>query len=513
MCGIFAYIHPINSTERDLTSNYRTIQHRGPDQSKFTIALIKNYAIFLGFHRLKIIDCSNDSSQPIYSEECYLICNGEIYNYKHLIEKHKLTPQSNGDCEVILLLYKKLGFVNMLQELKGVFSFILIDTKTNHIFAARDRIGIRPLFYTQTPEQTIFASEAKALTGHTIQPFLPGHMYIQTPYSHIIQPYYFMPHPTSFYPISDLYTQIRYRLNKSIQLRLQSDRPIGCFLSGGLDSSIICSLIPQKNVHTFSIGLKDSPDLYYAQKVSTYLHTNHHEVIFEFEDAFSKLSELIQLTETYDVTTIRASMPQYLLSLYIQQNTDVKVLFSGEGADELFAGYKYLAYAPNEDELSEELYQLMHNIYRYDVLRTDRTTAGCGLEVRVPFLDSDFVSFAMNISPKEKKVTAERMEKYVLRKAFENNLSSEIIWRRKEAFSDAVGLNWVEQLQHKLNLIVSDNEFNSNKDKYKVHTKEAYYYKKIYNQYYQDDLIQKPWMPNQKWFPEHITDPSARVII
>lgn len=517
MCGIFAYIHSKQNTEQDLSIHYRTIQHRGPDQSKFTIALTKQHAVFLGFHRLKIIDMSENSSQPIFCQNCFLICNGEIYNYKHLILKHKLTPSSNGDCEVIVLLYKKLGFVNMLSELKGVFSFVLVDTIENHIFAARDRLGIRPLFYKQTQKHTLFASEAKALRGieGEINPFLPGHMYIQTSRSILIQPYYFLPNPKEFYSVSDLYTQIRHRLHKSVSMRLQSDRPIGCFLSGGLDSSIICSLLKttQKDIHTFSIGLKESPDLYYARKVSKYLKTTHHEVQFTFNEAFSKLSELIRLIETYDVTTIRASMPQYLLSKYIQKNTKIRVLFSGEGADELFAGYKYLAYAPNEDELRDELYDLVKKLYKYDVLRTDRTTAGCGLEVRVPFLDSDFVSFAMNITPSEKKVTKERIEKYILRKSFENDLSSEVVWRRKEAFSDAVGLTWVEQLQQKLNVMISDHEFNSNKEKMNVRTKEEYYYKLLYSKNYKDDLIKEYWMPKQEWFSEIVTDPSARVII
>ena len=513
MCGIFAHIHSRQSTERYLSDSYRKIQHRGPDQSKFTIALTKHHDVFLGFHRLKIVDVSQSSSQPILHEGCYLICNGEIYNYKFLIQKFNLTPNTRGDCEIIVLLYKKLGFVNMLQELKGVFAFVLVDTKENHIFAARDRIGIRPLFYKINKDNTLFASEAKALQDMDgeVKPFLPGHMYIHTPQSYQFQPYYFLPHPKTFYKINDLFVQIKHRLQKSVRLRLQSDRPMGCFLSGGLDSSIICSLLQKEYtpLSTFSIGMKGSPDVKYAKQLSSFLNTKHHTVEFTFEEAFKKLPELIRLIETYDVTTIRASMPQYILSQYIKKNTNIKVLFSGEGADELFAGYKYLSSAPNEKELSEELYKLVHQLYKYDVLRTDRTTASCGLEVRVPFLDSDFVSFAMNISPQEKQTD---MEKYILRKAFENDLPHEIVWRRKDAFSDAVGLNWVQQLQDKLNVIVPDDEFNLNRQSMNVRTKEEYYYKTLYQSYFKDDLVQTYWMPNKAWFSTSITDPSARYL-
>ena len=317
---------------------------------------------------------------------------------------------------------------------------------------------------------------------------------------------------------------VRYFLEKGVEKRMMSHRPIGCFLSGGLDSSIICGLVQRKckrPIHTFSIGMEGSHDLVYARKVSNHLGTHHHEIIFNITDAFYILDELIKTIETYDVTTVRASIPQYLLSKYIRDDTDITVVFSGEGADEHFAGYKYLQYAANEDALDKEMHSLLHNLYQFDVLRTDRTTAACGLEVRVPFLDKHFLKYSMSIPTKFKMVNSERMEKFLLRKAFDNVedplIPADVMWRRKDAFSDSVGSNLRTGLIEKIDAIISPEIFEKEKGLYKHNppmTREALYYRRIFEKYYPDKagVITKYWMPNAGWFEETFVDPSARTL-
>lgn len=535
MCGIFAYLGDVpENIERYLS----LIKHRGPDKTNFIEKKTKYGKAYLGFHRLSINDLSDKGSQPmqyLHDEDCLLICNGEIYNHKQLKEKYSFSTESNSDCEVILHMYKRFGIEETVKQLDGVFAFVLYDNET--IYVARDIIGVRPLFIGYNNEDIIITSEAKSITNifsdnniyhprYSIKQFLPGR-YAKITYENNN----LKCHKSKFFKWDSikLNTKLSQKnmiltindlLTKAVDKRLMSDRPIGCFLSGGLDSSVICSLMSRmlsKPVVTFAIGMKDSnaPDLKYAKIVADYLQTDHHTVYYTFEEGFKSIDDLIYTLESYDITTIRASLPQYLLSKYIEKNTDVKVLLSGEGPDEHFGGYQYLQMAPNKEEFNKEITKLTKNLCYYDVLRTDRTTSRFGLEVRVPFLDKEFIKYSLSIPP-EYKESKNRIEKYLIRKAFDSNkyLPDEILWRRKNAFSDAVGYQWVDRLKEKIDTLISDDEFNECQSTYKHNiplSKEALYYRKIFNKHYpgRSKFIHKYWMPNPSWSDTKLTDPSA----
>jgi len=525
MCGIFSYIGTLpNNVERYLN----TIQYRGPDKTNYKL----HDDLYLGFHRLSINDLSDNGLQPMTHKNCDLICNGEIYNFRELKQKYNFITTSDSDCEVILHMYNRLGIKDTVQQLDGVFSFILYDKNINQLFAARDVIGVRPLFIGYNNNDIAFASEAKALVNLCLQvtPFLPGtYKVINLEMNNaIMKESLYIPYfnwdlkQTVKIDQKLICDNINNYLTKAVSKRLMSDRPIGCFLSGGLDSSVICSLMSKQLKHkvvTFAIGMADSnsPDLHYAKIVSDFLKTDHHEVTYTFEEGFRALDDLICTLESYDITTIRASMPQYLLSKYIQENTDIKVLFSGEGPDEHFGGYQYLKMAPNNDELQKELMSLTTNLHLYDVLRTDRTTARFGLEVRVPFLDKEFIKYSLQI-PAECKRSDNRIEKFLIRKAFDYKqiqyLPNEILWRRKNAFSDAVGYQWVDRLVAKIDTLITDDEFENRKNVYKHNppiSKEALYYRQIFEKHYPNrgQFIPKYWMPKSDWMEHKMTDPSA----
>jgi len=525
MCGIFSYLGNVPS---NVEKYLNTIQCRGPDKTNY-----ESYNnVYLGFHRLSINDLSDNGLQPMNYNNCNLICNGEIYNFLELKDKYNFITKSDSDCEIILHMYNLLGIKETVQKLDGVFAFILYDKTKNIIYAARDVIGVRPLFIGYNNNDIVFSSESKSLTDicSKVEPFLPGTYKLINleEDSHILKESLHIPffdwNIKTKYDVDEtiLCNEINTHLTNAVSKRLMSDRPIGCFLSGGLDSSVICSLMTKQMNHkvvTFAIGMADSnsPDLHYAKIVSDFLKTDHHEVTYTFDEGFAALDDLIYTLESYDITTIRASMPQYLLSNYIQDYTDIRVLLSGEGPDEHFGGYQYLKMAPNNEELQKELMSLTNNLYLYDVLRTDRTTARFGLEVRVPFLDKEFVRYSLQI-PAEYKRSNDRIEKYLIRKAFDNKenqyLPDEILWRRKNAFSDAVGYQWVDKLVEKINTIITDEEFNECSRVYKHNppiSKEALYYRKIFEKYYPNraQLIPKYWMPNSQWIEEEMTDPSA----
>ena len=521
MCGIFCYIgKKYNSL--DLQENFQRIENRGPDYS----ILLNVEQVLLGFHRLAINDLSTSGNQPFLNNGIYLICNGEIYNHETLQQKYDIDTISNSDCEVILYMYQKFGFHETCKQLDGVFALIIYDSNRKRLFASRDPYGVRPLFIGYNEhDELFFASEMKSIYDKTIyvKQFTPG-FYLE----------YDLHEKTTIYKnyfgftlksiIEDdneyILDGIRNRLINAVRKRLLSDRPIGALLSGGLDSSLICGIISKlfhgNNFNTFSIGIKGSTDLIYSQKVSDFIGSKHHQIICTEEEFLNAIPFVICSIESYDTTTVRASVGNYLIGKYISQNTDIKVVFNGDGSDEQ-SGYKYLRNAPNELEFHSECIKLLREIHYFDVLRSDRCISSkWGLESRTPFLDKEFVKFYMNIDPKLKMYSKEKIEKYLLRKAFEkdNLIPEEVLWRPKEAFSDGCSSenrSWHKIIQEYVDTIISDEEFNLNKDKYKFNTplsKESYWYRKLFESFYPNkaNVIPHFWLPN--WSNQ--IDPSAR---
>lgn len=522
MCGIIAIIKDNKSTcDDEIIKGFELLASRGPDSSNF----IDNKNEFLGFKRLAINDLTELGNQPfVYTTEdrnIALICNGEIYNYLDLFEDYDLNCNSRSDCEVILQLYLKLGIYETVKKLYGVFAFVIRDTvkigdisKTT-VYAARDRIGVRPLFVATTIDNNIgFASEAKALIKYSInvRQVLPGtYMKLENSVLENIT-YYLIP---SVIGRSFSYDMMKEKLETAVAKRLACcDRPVGCLLSGGLDSSIIVSIISRlsnKQINTYSIGMVGSEDLKYAKIVADYFKTNHTEVIFTPEEGFKAIPSVIYALESYDITTVRASVGMYLLCKYISENTSDKVIFSGEGSDELLAGYLYFHNAPSSTELFNECRRLVNNLYLYDVLRGDRCVSSNGLELRVPFLDQTFSEYCLGI-PGELKSPQNGIEKYILRIAFEEDLPKEILWRTKAAFSDAISgqeKKWYEQIQERVESIVSDKEFKNVSTRFP--NKEAYYYWKIFEMFFGNlKVIPEYWMP--RWSGEAKGNPSATVL-
>ena len=534
MCGIFAYLATgiISDTElQSINVEGMKCKKRGPDN---TVTRTIDNNKFLMFHRLKINDISELGNQPIVHPEDFnitVICNGEIYNWKKLADENNFKTRSTSDCEIIVHMYKKYGIKKTIESLDGVFAFVLIDKTKNMIFAGRDPIGVRS-FYIGTSEKTlVMASECKNLDNlcDSIIQFKPG-TFICLKESELpknvedikFERYYDMVYKLVNTNEEDIMKQIREKMDESITKRLLSDRPIGCLLSGGLDSSLITALVVKKfkrPIKTFSVGLEGAVDLVYARKVAEFLGTEHQELIISYEDMFNAIPEVIKEVETYDITTIRASTPMYLLSKYIKENTDITVLFSGEGSDEASGSYLYFHNAPDEQAFQEEILRLMKDLSYFDVLRCDKSTAETGLEVRVPFLDKQFLEFYLGIAPKFKIPKNYPMEKYLLRKAYDNQdlLPKEVLWRTKEGMSDGVSSQkkaWYEIIQDRIDVLISDEEFLNNKCKYTHNTpeiKEAYYYRKIFEETFKNrsSILPYYWLP--KW-SGNVIDPSARVL-
>ena len=379
----------------------KKVFHRGPDNK---YSAIEN-GLYWGFNRLSIMDLSSNGNQPFKYNSCELVCNGEIYNYLSLKEllSTEYKFHSNSDCEVLIPLYYKYGIEIMCKMLDAEFALVLYDSDTNSIMAARDPMGIRPMFYGYTKEdhKISFASEAKALIDYCkdIMPFPPGHYYKDGEficYNDLSE--------SKFINNDDfntIFTNIRTKLISAVEKRLHADAPIGYLLSGGLDSSLVCSIaqkIINKPIKTFSIGMETDPiDLKYAKQAAEFLGTDHTEVIITKDDVLNSLEEVIYHLETFDITTIRASIGMYLLCKYIHENTDLKVILTGEVSDELF-GYKYTDFAPSANDFQKESQKRIKELYMYDVLRADRCISAHALEGRVPFADIDFVNYVMSIN-------------------------------------------------------------------------------------------------------------------
>jgi asparagine synthase (glutamine-hydrolysing) len=509
-----------------------TLKGRGPDN----MALQKvSDRLVLGFQRLRIVDTSVAGDQPLRKGAVSVIANAEIYNFEKIKAKYGFEFESSSDCEIFLHLYEKFGSPeNFINELDGVFAFILHDADKGVTYAGRDPIGVRPVFWGEDVHGNMgFASEAKALLPvckpDTIKPFLPGHFWSSE--TDEVQKWYkptynLEPAPANYDETADLKTTAELLYASTVK-RMMSDRPIGTFLSGGLDSSVVAAFIKKyhrengmnTNLNTFSIGLEGSPDLAYSQIVADHIQSSHHHVEVHVDDCLNAIEDVVYATETFDVTTIRASTPMYLLSKYIRQNSDDIVIYSGEGSDELTQGYLYFKKQPNEVEGALESRRLMEQLYEFDVLRVDRTTAAHGLEVREPFLDKAFMQHYHNL-PTNIKCPRENIEKYHLRKAISDTypdlLPHEIVWRQKEAFSDGVSSfkkkSWVDELKDYADSVISDAEFEEERRLYHPMPmfKDALLLRRLYNKHYgtiEPQMISKYWVP--QWSGDN-PDSSAR---
>lgn len=502
-----------------IKKSFEKSNSRGPDGTSYYNA---NSAL-LGFKRLAIMGLNEFGMQPFSYDDKVLVCNGEIYGFRDIkieLLKKGYSFKSDSDCEILLPLFKEFGF-EMFSKLDAEFALIIYDKKEDKIIAARDPLGIRPLYYgkSKSNDTYIFASEPKILVDlvEDIFPFPPGYYFDGEKF---IQYSFITDVESKHTRMRDVEKNIHSLLVEGVRKRLDSDAPIGFLLSGGLDSSLVCSIatkILKKPIETFAIGMeKDAIDLKYAKEVADYLNTNHHEVIITRDDVISSLEEVIYNLATYDITTIRASVGMYLLCKYIHENTDIKVLLTGEISDELF-GYKYTDYAPNPEEFQKESKKRIDEIHMYDVLRADRCISSNSLEARVPFEDLAFVKYVMEIDPKI-KMNRYNKGKYLLRKAFEGDyLPKDILYREKAAFSDAVGHSLVEDIKEFAEDYYTDEEFEINRKKYtfaQPFTKESLMYREIFEKYYpgQAHMIKDFWMPNKSWKGCDVDDPSARFL-
>ncbi|NQT61928.1 MAG: asparagine synthase B [Candidatus Marinimicrobia bacterium] len=520
----------------------KKVRHRGPDWSGIYCG---DHAV-MSHERLAIVDPIS-GGQPLYNEEKSLILavNGEIYNHEDLREQFPdFQFQTHSDCEVILALYEKKG-VDFLDELNGIFAFALHDTKNNSYLVARDHMGIIPLYMGWDESGNFYvASELKSLEGvcNKIEVFPPGHYFSSTDgelrqwYQREWSDFESVENEKS--NVSDL----RDALEAAVHRQLMSDVPYGVLLSGGLDSSIISAVAKKyaafrveehdkekawwPRLHSFAIGLEGSPDLAAAREVAKHIDTVHHEIFFTIQEGIDALHDVIYHLETYDVTTVRASTPMYLLARAIKA-MGIKMVLSGEGADEIFGGYLYFHKAPSAEAFHEETIRKLGKLHLYDCLRANKSLAAWGIEGRVPFLDKEFMDVAMRLNPEDKMINGERMEKWILRKAFEDYLPASVAWRQKEQFSDGVGYSWIDSLKALVEKEVSDQKMAKAKFKFPINTpqsKEEYYYRSIFSEHFPSDSAARcvPSVPSVAcstpeavaWDAsfQNLNDPSGRAV-
>ena len=502
MCGIVcAFDLKVKSSDLrpDLLDMSKKIRHRGPDWS----GIFSNEKAILAHERLAIVDPAS-GKQPLFSSDGKLVlaANGEIYNHldlkKELVNEYQF--KTNSDCEVILALYEKYG-CDFIDKLNGIFAFAIYDIDKNEYFIARDHIGIIPLYMGWDYDGTFYvASELKALENKCtkIELFPPGN-YLYSNDEKLKKWYqYDWSDFKSVEKNNTSINDIRTSLESAVHRQLMTDVPYGVLLSGGLDSSIISAVVKKyadkriesgdaadawwPQLHSFSVGLKGSPDLKSAKLVADHIGSIHHEITFTIQEGLDAIKDVIYNLETYDITTVRASTPMYLMARVIK-SMGIKMVLSGEGADEIFGGYLYFHKAPNAEEFHNETVRKLSKLHLYDCLRANKSLAAWGVEGRVPFLDKDFIDIAMNINPKDKMITENRMEKWVLREAFKDYLPKEIVWRQKEQFSDGVGYSWIDELKKFIDINVSDKEFKDAKKIFPNQTpsnKEEFYYRKIF---------------------------------
>ncbi len=519
MCSIMGYCGSDVDMSKFEEGFEKTVS-RGPDDCR----IINVGSGVLGFRRLSIMGLTPEGMQPFELNGDYVVCNGELYGFeseRENLKKKGYSFKSDSDCEIILPMYREYG-TEMFAKLDAEFAMIIFDKEKDEFIAARDPIGIRPLYYGYDEKGVIaFASEPKNLVKlvQRIMPFPPGHYYKDgrfvcyrdmTKVDEVCRD-----------DLETACTKIREKLVAGIDKRLVSDSKVGFLLSGGLDSSLVCAVAAKKSkkpIRTFAIGMsEDAIDLKYARQVADYIGADHTEVFMTPDEVISSLEKVIELLGTWDITTIRASMGMYLVCKAIHEKTDIRVILTGEISDELF-GYKYTDFAPSPEEFQKEAEKRIRELHMYDVLRADRCISVNSLEARVPFGDLDFVSYVMSLDP-DMKMNRYNKGKYLLRHAFEGlgYLPDPILWREKAAFSDAVGHSMVDYLKEFAEEKYTDEEFEVRKEKYsfaKPFTKESLLYREIFEKYYpgQAEMIRDFWMPNKTWKGCDVNDPSARVL-
>lgn len=563
MCGIFCLVSfgkPIDLEQALKCLGY--LKPRGPDRTNYKLYRLPHCEVFLGFTRLAIMDTSDNGLQPFEilnsngQTKTAVICNGEIYNFHYLIDTLKLEVKSHCDCEVILPIYEKYGIIPLINKyLDAEFAMVLLDISKLKLYVARDMYGVRPLFMGRSEDNQMygFSSEMKALHPIMchIEPVVPTqHIELSLNineeqdyetqlifnFNKISHQYKFLTYDykdtikdlttdsvlyKSIMDIPAIQANIRGLFTSAVTKRLESDRPIGFLLSGGLDSSLVVAIAtkflgPDKVV-TFSIGLENSPDVIAAKKVVKFLgiEKNHHVVPFNITEGIKNIRDVIRTIETYDITTIRASTPQYMIAKYISENTNIKVILSGEGSDEIHGSYRYFRDAPDEESFHSETIRLLSELYLFDNLRTDRTMASFGLEVRVPFLDHAYVLYIMRIKPALLMYhMPHQMEKQIIRDAFKGYLPDEILYRSKEAFSDAVSSteeNWFKSIQKEATK--HEAELTSIKyDHNPPQTLDAMYFRKIFEEFYpgRSNVLPHYWLP--RFQKTQVLDPSATIL-
>ncbi len=519
MCSIFGYCGRVADAAA-FEKGFARTKSRGPDDTR----VVKTDKGILGFHRLSIMGLHDAGMQPFELGGCFAVCNGELYGFEK--EREKLIRKgysfrSGSDCEILLPMYFEHG-TGMFELLDAEFACVIYDGRTGEFIAARDPVGIRPLYYGFDENGVImFASEPKNLVGLTekIMPFPPGHYWKNGKFVR-----YRDVASVKNVCSDDIETacrNIREKLIKGVEKRLVADAKVGFLLSGGLDSSLVCAIAARKSrqpVRTFAIGMSgDAIDLKYARQVAEFIGADHTEVFMTPDEVIASLETVIEALGTYDITTVRASIGMYLVCRAIHETTDIRVLLTGEISDELF-GYKYTDFAPDAAAFQEEAEKRIREIHMYDVLRADRCISVNSLEARVPFGDLDFVEYVMSLDP-EMKINKYGKGKYLLRHAFEGlgYLPDEILWREKAAFSDAVGHSMVDYLKQYAESVYTDEEFGRRRGKF-THaapfTKESLLYREIFEKYYpsQAEMIKDFWMPNKSWAGCDVNDPSARVL-
>ena len=598
MCGIF-YFQTVARLSlkalKILQENSILSSHRGPDKTIF----VNDDTRAWGFHRLSINGLDPSADQPFYLKKCRLICNGEIYNFRDLIQEFGLENEykSGSDCEIIIHLYRKIGISETLRRLDGVFGFVLYDYESGVTYVARDPFGVRSLYIGVTRHDGCFGRDYSDLTCLSINPYyyaicvasemksihaicetivqFPAGCYMEytgvesTDSTAIFRTYYdyaYIRYKSGdvlkktntlsllecqlkeievdySYPVMDMYgkdpmlveegicANIRNLFTKAVIKRLMSERPVGCLLSGGLDSSLVTAIVsrelkrtsPHTVLNTYSIGLEGSVDLMWARRVAEHLGTCHHEVALSEDEFLNSIFDTIYQTESYCTTTIRASVGNYLISKYIQEQTEDVVIYCGDMSDEIFGSYRGFLKAPSDADFHRENERMIRDVRFFDLLRSDKSISGAGLEARVPFADKEFLTYVMTIPPQFKRFTDERMEKYLLRKAFQNEglLPENVLWRRKEAFSDGVsaadgGKTWVQMIKEQSDRMVTDVEYN-NKNNYMYsiynppYDKESFYYRRVFETLYEGRGSTIPYYWRHP-FCEGVLDPSARLL-